>query len=299
MSTVLAQGKNAAVALLIALSFVAGPVGGALAQKAPATAPELGDGKAKGERPTAVASERSGVVLFVAAEFKPGDKVPTGKDLERQIAAGKIYSYEVSFPALQVGDKEAVAEGEKVVVLGPDGKPDGKRYRRWREGDKPEAGRFKLVQETRLFRKLKVGDRVQKGDLLALINPALALDDVLVKAARLEAAEAEMLASMKTRDEAERRYYRDRGLRAAGATKISEDDLRASELAWQRCAEEVKARTAAVAVAQLDVHRALKILHQYEIRSPAAGVVESIDKLPGEGVKRLDSVLRLRTTDEP
>ena len=50
---------------------------------------------------------------------------------------------------------------------------------------------------------------LEKGDLLALIIPAQAQDDLLVKAAKLEADESEMLASLKTRREVEHRYYRE------------------------------------------------------------------------------------------
>src|SRR5262249_10578099 len=113
-----------------------------------------------------------------------------------------------------------------------------------------------------------------------------------------DAAEADMLLSVRMRDEAERRYCRDRALRAAAPGRISDDDLRASELAWQRLVEEVKAKVAVITIAQAELKREIVILRQYEIRSPVAGVVRTIVKDGGEAVRALEPVLLLRPDGE-
>src|SRR5207253_5518882 len=121
---------------------------------------------------------------------------------------GKVYEQEVHF--LVVATYEKLAPGEQTFDL-----RDGKTYRRWRETDRLDLERIKLFKETRLFRRLKAGDRVEKGDLLAVVSQAVPFDDAQVRMAKLDAAQADMLASLKTSAEAERRYYRDRALRTS------------------------------------------------------------------------------------
>jgi WD40 repeat protein len=238
--------------------------------------------------------ERGGKIIFLGTEFKPGERVPTGNDLARKILEGKVYEQVMRFLIYEIGPGEKLAPGEQKFTFA-----DGKSYRRWREGDRLDPGKLKILPETRLFRKLKQGDRVQKGDLLALVNPALAFDDLMVKSAKLDAAEAEMYASVKTRDEAERRYYRDRNLRATSPGTVSEDELRASELAWQRYSEEVKAKTAAISSAQQELNEAITVLKLHEVRALTDGTVRQLYKNTGDAAKYLDGVLQLQNVDRP
>jgi RNA polymerase sigma factor (sigma-70 family) len=314
-SSMFLTNLKVAAAVLLVAGAVGGPLGWAMAHRdGPGAGPGPGQpaaraadapakveapAKAEEERLQAVISERDGKILFVGTEFKADERLPREPELSKKIREGKIYAQEIRFLAVELGPTDpAPPKGEEVVFHGPDGNPDGKRHRRWKEGDKLEAGRLKIGKETRYFRRLEVGDQVRKGDLLALVNPVLALDDLMVKIAKLEAADADWLASAKTRDEAERRYYRDRARRAKDRDSISEDDLRASELTWQRYAEEAKAKAAGIAVAQIEVQHAVTLWKMHEIRSPTDGVVRSFDKLAGEGVKALETVLRLKPTRE-
>jgi WD40 repeat protein len=249
---------------------------------------------------TDVPAERDGKILFIGTEFKPGEYFPREPELSQKILEGKIYRLEVRFLALELQPTDpAPPMGEEVLLYDAKGNPDGKRYRRWKEGDRLDAGKLKVCKEVRYYRKLEMNDRVKKGDLLALINPALALDDLLVKASKLEAADADWLASSKTRDEAERRYYRDRGLRSRGANNISEDDLRASELAWQRYAEEAKAKAAAISSAQQELNQSITVLKMHEVRAVTSGMVSQFYKHTGDAIKNLDPLLELRNVDQP
>jgi hypothetical protein len=256
---------------------------------APLQTPEAA--KAPPERLLSVVGEHDGKLLFVGTEYKPGERVPDGEELARLLRQGKVHEQEVRFLVYELGPTEKLTPGEQTFDLG-----DRKTYRRWRETDRLEPDRIKLLKETRLLRRLKAGDRVEKGDLLAVVSAPY--EELQVRLANLDAAEAEMYASVKTRDEAERRYYRNRNLRSTSPGTVSEDELRASELAWQRCSEEVKARTAAIVVAEAEVERAVLILREYEIRSPVDGVVRSIVKDGGEAVRALEPVLRLKADGE-
>jgi RNA polymerase sigma factor (sigma-70 family) len=246
-----------------------------------------------------VPCERDGTLLFVGTECKPGELLPFEPEWSKKMLEGKISAQEIRFLAVELAPGDtAPPKGEEVFLNGPDGKPDGKRYRRWKAGDKLEPGRLKFVTETRCFRRLEVGDRVKMGDLLAMINPAQAEDDVLVRAAKLERSESVMLASLMTRRDVEHRYYRDRFLRASGKDKTppSEDITHGAELAWQRYSEEVMAKTTAIAEARFELNQSITAYKTHEIRSISAGVVRSIDKHAGEGVRMLDRVLLLEET---
>src|SRR5436305_1693315 len=77
---------------------------------------------------------------------------------------------------------------------------EGRAFRRWSEGMPMPRGGDRVIPytQTRYFRVLKIGDHVQKGDLLALVDPTLAMDDLAIKASKFDASEADRLASEKT-----------------------------------------------------------------------------------------------------
>jgi hypothetical protein len=57
-------------------------------------------------------------------------------------------------------------------------------------------------------------------------------------------SDPEVVVLARQRDEAERRYYRDRALRSSSPGTVSDDDLRASEQAWQRTNEALRQKVA-------------------------------------------------------
>jgi hypothetical protein len=241
-----------------------------------------------------VISESDGKVLYVGVAYRAGERRPEGKDLEALLRAGKVYRLKHYFLAVELEPGEKVPAEEQLTEP-----RDGRKYRRWKLGDLLTPSRLKVLREVKLFRRLEAGDRVQEGDLVAQVNPLLAQDELLVRLAKLEAAQAEMLASEKTRDEAERRWIRDKAVRARGAGLISEDDLKASELAFQRYKEEVRAKQALIVAAGAEVQRAATILQMYDLRSPVDGVVVRVLKKPGDAVRSLETVLRIRAAPRP
>jgi hypothetical protein len=156
-----------------------------------------------------------------------------------------------------------------------------------------------VARQLKSLHRLEVGMSVQEGQLLGLVSPALALDDVAINIARLEAAEADRCAAVKTKEEAEKRY--DAMTRALKTFRgaVSEYDYRGTKLTWDRYIEEEVAKEAAVRQRQRELQAALTILNLYKIRAAQPGVIHRFCKYRGEGVKYLQPVLELEVAQEP
>jgi hypothetical protein len=183
------------------------------------------------QRLVQVPSARAGLLLLLATKVKPGERV----------VAGRLLEVTWSFLAVEVAKGEKVPPGQRVAVPGRTGV-----YRRWQEGDELVPDHLVLARERRRLRRLEVGDKVEEGQLLGLVNPALALDDVAVKVAALEIAEADRQAAVKTRDEAEKRYDAMTRARKTFRRSVPDDAYRGAKLTWDRYIQEEKARAAAV-----------------------------------------------------
>ncbi len=230
-----------------------------------------------------VPAERDGKLLFVGTEVRPGEKVPPGKLLKA----------ELPFLAVEVTPEEfsKTPESERVSFFG-----NSRKYRRWKATDKVEPNRVVVARQTREFRRLEAGEKVKEGQLLALINPALAVDELSVKIAKLDGAEADRLASKAMKEEAQKRVDTIRIARRAARGSVSDDDYRGAVLTAERYAQEEVAKTSAVFQAQREVHQALTVLKMHEVRSPADGVVRRLYRRGGEAVRSLESVLQVEET---
>lgn len=146
------------------------------------------------------------------------------------------------------------------------------------------------------YRRWREGDRVEEGQLLARLDDRLARDEVAIKRTRLVASEAELIAALKTRDEAKARFERYQELAKRGALDPSE--LGAAKLTWERYEQEAVSRKAAVEVAGLELKQAQTLLEMYEIRSPLRGVIQAIYRKRGEAVRGLEPVFRIQSAED-
>ncbi len=246
------------------------------------------------ERPLVKASaemstEREGRLALVGTEIKAGEAVP---------AADRV-KVETGFLAVEIGDKSdsnagvGVPKGQWVQVKDY----PSKIYVRWKAGDALPAGKLAVAREEREYRKLRVGDAVEKGQLLAIVDEAPALDALSDSADALEVAEADYRAAIKTKEEAIRRASSAENLYQKGKGYISEDDYRAAQLTRDRYVEEEKAKVAAVHHAEHKVPTALADLEASEVRSSDTGVVKAILKRRGEAVHSLEPIVRLEVLE--
>jgi RNA polymerase sigma factor (sigma-70 family) len=173
-----------------------------------------------------------------------------------------------------------------------------------KEGDKvpPEQTiTIKINGEVRKYRRLKKGDKVEEGQLLARLDDDLARADVAIQIAKVRAAKAEKVSSEKTRDEAQQRYETQKKLLRAGNNGTSgttAEDLRGALLQVIRYTEETVSKEEAIKVAEQELNKARKVLEMYEIRSPSRGVIKAIYRRPGEAVKALETVFLIQVPEE-
>jgi hypothetical protein len=160
---------------------------------------------------------------------------------------------------------------------------------------------LKVDGELKQYRRLKVGDSVEEGQLLAQIDDRLARDDLAIKRNNVAVAETELAAAEITRDEAQARYYIqfiDSTDKRVGGS-LHPQEVRAAKLLWMKTAAEVVHQRAVAAAARLELRRAETIQDMYQIRSRSRGVIEAIHVHPGEAVKALStSVLRLQSPED-
>jgi WD40 repeat protein len=230
-----------------------------------------------------VPSERDGRLIGVATEILPGDPTPPPE---------KIIDAEIGMLVIRMAEGDTLRPGEKVIHGSR-----GERYRALRDDDKIEAKWVQVHREPVKLRRLEVGDKVQKGQLLALVNPILALDDLDVKRVKLEAAAADVRAATKTKEEAERRYASMTRQRAVARNSVSDEDYRGAKLTWDRYIEEELAKMAAEKQARRELLASLTQLKMHEIRASAGGVVKFLYKNSGDAVKNLDPVLQVQDPD--
>jgi RNA polymerase sigma factor (sigma-70 family) len=154
----------------------------------------------------------------------------------------------------------------------------------------------KVGGELKKYRRLKVGDKVEVGQLLARVDDRLALDELAIKRQKLIAAMADLRAAETTATEAEQRFAQVTAL--ARTRVVSAEEVRGAKLSWERHKQGVVGKQAGVEVARLEARQAQTIVELYEVRSQVRGTVTAIYKRPGEAVKALEPFIRIQLADE-
>lgn len=239
-------------------------------------------------------SERDGQLLVIGSEIKPGEEVPAGKKIRAK----------VGFLAVAAQSGEQVPAAQQIVF------PSIKRvYRRWKEGDPMKepthrdgnksadenAGPFLIVaEEFREFRRLDVGDEVKAGQMIALVDPTLAIKEMAIKNSQVNAAEADVKSTEKTKDESLRRWRNMEAQNRAVPNSVPKDELQGAELTYQRYVQEQVSKEAASIKAQQELLQAVTILQKHEVRAAIDGIVKIIYKNRGEAIKNLDPILQIQ-----
>jgi RNA polymerase sigma factor (sigma-70 family) len=147
-------------------------------------------------------------------------------------------------------------------------------------------------KEIKQYRRLKIGEHVEPGQLLARVDDRLARDETTIKENKLLAVKADLVVSEKTREEAKARYETQKQLYGHKATSVEE--LRGAELALDKYTGEVMSKQAAVSVAVSELKLTQTVVEMHNIRSPTRGVIKGILKHPGEGVNSREAVFLIQ-----
>lgn len=152
--------------------------------------------------------------------------------------------------------------------------------------------------ESKLFRMLKEGDRVEAGQLLAQVDDVLARAEQSIKSAKIKAADADIVAAEKTRDEALQRYETQKKLQTAGRMATSIEEVRGAQLTYYRYISETESKMQGKEVAQQEWNQARKTVSMYEVRAKIPGIIKTLYKRDGEAVKSLEPVVQIVNTDQ-
>jgi multidrug efflux pump subunit AcrA (membrane-fusion protein) len=149
--------------------------------------------------------------------------------------------------------------------------------------------------ETKKYRRLRIGDRVEKDQLLARLDDRLARAKLAVAKNKLNVASMTFDAAERARLEAKARY--DTWSRIKENQRGGEEH-RALKMLWDKTTYESDSKKEVMAHAELELKLAQTVLEMHEIRSSASGVIKAIYKRPGEAVRSLETVILIETDNK-
>lgn len=135
---------------------------------------------------------------------------------------------------------------------------------------------------------VKVGDKVQEGQLLAQLDDRLAAADCEIKRAKITSSEAKQEAAKKTKEVAMKQVIVTKSLIRTGAEKTEKLDL--DQLTVDRYAAEEVSEQQNVRLAKEELKQSEIVQEMHKIHSSIAGEIKQILKQPGETVKNLETV---------
>jgi multidrug resistance efflux pump len=168
-----------------------------------------------------------------------------------------------------------------------------------KEKDGVANNRFTMVQvgrEQYNLRRLKRGDPIEQGQLLACLDCRLAAADVAFKEGLLKIVEIKLESAKAEREEMQARYHTKMRLTKQDAAAVEE--VRSGLFKWHKAELEEAAKKACVELAKLEVQRAKTRMEMHFIRSPSQGAISAILKRPGESVHALEPILEIQIEDQ-
>ncbi len=163
----------------------------------------IGRAPAAGKRTLEVPSLRAGIVQLVGVPLNAEEVDAVDPEQRKTLLRARAWSKaHLAYLVVEESNPELFPEEQRLQFADAPGKHF--RPRSSPELLVPGEARVGLIETT--FRKLKVGDRVEEGQLLGLIDPKLAVDELEIKLVQFERAEAKRRAAEKNRDEAKKRY---------------------------------------------------------------------------------------------
>jgi WD40 repeat protein len=147
----------------------------------------------------------------------------------------------------------------------------------------------------RYYRPWEEGDIVEDGQMLALVDPSLALNEVISKEAKVKSAEADFDASVAILGEAKTRFERLERLSTQAKGAVSEEERGGALLTVWKYHYEKVAKAEAIKSAKIEKGQADTILQFHELRSLNKGksVITKILRQKGWSIKQGEPVMQL------
>jgi WD40 repeat protein len=143
--------------------------------------------------------------------------------------------------------------------------------------------------------KVKQGDKVNKGDLLAQLDDKLATADVAIGEAKVNVSAADITVTEKIRDEMLQKAKTSALLKKGGAA--AEEQVRLDYLTAEKYKYDVFSKGDAKVVAEKELDKSKHIEKMHKIRSHTDGIVKSVLKQPGEVVKTFGTMFEIHNSD--
>jgi WD40 repeat protein len=149
----------------------------------------------------------------------------------------------------------------------------------------------------KIYRRLDRNNIVKPGEMVAMIDPAIALAELEAKRAKVIAARATYEASRATKQEAQARLSRLDELKRSGGTSriVADEEYSAAVLLRDRYYQEEISKREEIKLAEVEVQQAEIVYSQHEIRNKmtGAGVIKAIFKQRGDAVKANETIMEL------
>jgi WD40 repeat protein len=219
-------------------------------------------------------------------------KKPLPKEALAKLATLKtveLYPYAELIKGLYtvLGEKD-YARYRNLIVDHAESNKD-QHYREWQERDELKADSVIVLQRRMRVRRLEEDNVVEKGQILAMINPEAAVADLRVQVAELKAATAEA-ESTERMEKITGELYR----RYAKSDAISVSEKLKAESEWRRAEGDRDKARASILSAQAKLMKAAVALRFQEVHAMQSGRVTHIYKNPGDSVKASEPLVQLR-----
>ena len=226
------------------------------------------------------------------------------------------------FTSIEKQDVPSQREGTLVIAgvelpAGPDGSPPagydvavdwqdiwimnsgpeiGMRLLAPREDFDPEKSKIEIRKTKRYFSRLSQGASVRKDQVVAIMDPKLALSEMDLKLSKMSAVSSERDSASKMILEAEATFRAQENLRLKNAG--SEEEWRRAKLGVDRYKYDFQTKANETKIARTELLKARTELSLLEVRTAIDGTVRTINKFPGESLRPGETLLDIQNLDK-